>query len=56
MSIITGDDEDNEVKRPATTPTCEDRGDGLNPRHVYLDGSGKCQCGGGPKLSERRME
>lgn len=35
---------------------CEDRGEGLKPRHVYLDGSGKCVCGDGPQLSERRMK
>ena len=34
---------------------CEDRGEGLQPRHVYLDSSGKCVCGHGPDLSERRM-
>lgn len=34
---------------------CEDRGAGLKPRHVYVDGSGRCQCGRGPDLNERRM-
>jgi len=33
---------------------CEDRGAGLKPRHVYLDGSGKCVCGQGSILTERR--
>lgn len=34
---------------------CEDRGEGLKPRHVYLAGSEECVCGRGPKLSERRI-
>lgn len=34
---------------------CEDRGEGLRPRHVYLDGSGRCQCGDGPDLMKERM-
>ena len=33
----------------------DDQGNELKPRHVYLDGSGKCECGDGPNLSERRM-
>lgn len=39
-----------------TSATCEDRGEGRKPRHVYLDGSGRCQCGKGPDLNERRMK
>jgi hypothetical protein len=35
---------------------CEERGEGLNPSHVYVNGSGRCQCGKGPDLSERRMK
>src|ERR1044072_1144151 len=34
---------------------CVDRGEGLKPMHIYLDGSGKCECGQGPNLSEQRM-
>lgn len=35
--------------------SCEDRGEGLKPRHVYLAGSEECVCTHGPQLSERRM-
>jgi hypothetical protein len=35
---------------------CVDRGEGLKPCHVYVDGSGRCQCGHGPDLNERKMK
>lgn len=35
---------------------CIDRGEGLKPMHIYLDGSGECQCKRGPRLSEQRMK
>jgi hypothetical protein len=59
MSVITGDDDD-EVREEFNSIVdsvreCVDRGDGLNPCHVYLDGSGECQCKRGPRLDERRM-
>ena len=37
-------------------PECMDRGEGLKPCHVYVDGSGRCQCGDGPDLNERRVK
>jgi hypothetical protein len=59
MIVITGDGDDNvtlaqQANETIRNVTCEDRGEGLNPRHVYLDGSRRCQCGYGPDLSERR--
>lgn len=36
-----------------TQANCEDRGEGLKPRHVYLAGSEECACGRGPKLSAK---
>lgn len=45
----------NEVIAEAKSRGCEERGEGLKPRHVYFDGSGKCCCGRGPDLSEQRM-
>jgi hypothetical protein len=60
---MTTTDIDNEVRNEFDAIVeqvkrvgCVDRGEGLQPMHVYLDGSGRCQCGNGPKLSERRME
>jgi len=58
MSTIPISDE-ADVARQANeainSATCEDRGEGRKPCHVYLDGSGRCQCGEGPDLNERRM-
>lgn len=34
---------------------CVERGEGLEPCHVYLEGATKCVCQRGPDLSERRM-
>jgi hypothetical protein len=58
MSVITDDDDDlaQQANETIRNVTCEERGEGLNPRHVYLDGSGRCQCGHGPDLSERRIK
>lgn len=60
MSLITGDDDD-EVAREVNAAIeaahqCVDRGEGFNPCHVYVDGSGKCQCGRGPVLDQRRLK
>jgi hypothetical protein len=60
MSTITGDDENDDVAEQAnavieSVKECVDRGEGLKPCHVYVDGSGRCQCGMGPILTERRM-
>jgi len=49
-------DEFNAVVEEVKRVGCIDRGEGLKPTHVYLDGSGKCVCGDGPQLSERRMK
>ena len=38
------------------TLECVDRGEGLKPCHVYVDGSGRCQCGDGPDLNDRRVK
>lgn len=60
MSVITGDED--EVAREADSAInaarqgCIERGEGLNPMHVYLDDGGKCACGLGPDLNERRMK
>lgn len=35
--------------------SCEDRGEGFNPRHVYLEGSTICVCTKGPDLMKERM-
>jgi hypothetical protein len=56
MTATTTDKDEPQADETIQSITCEDRGEGLNPRHVYLVGSAKCQCGQGPKLSERRME
>ena len=45
----------NEAIAEATCIGCEDRGEGLKPMHIYIDGSGQCQCKRGPNLTERRM-
>jgi hypothetical protein len=50
MSIIIGDDEDDDVARQANpviveaTVGCVRRDDGKKT-HVFLDGGNKCQCG-----------
>lgn len=57
MSIVTGDDEDEvaaDANRTIRSVTCEDRGERLKPRHVYVDGSGKCQYEKGPELGQRK--
>lgn len=59
MKVTTGDDD--EVARAANqaiaeAQRCVDRGEGFKPCHVYVDGSGECQCGRGPDLSQRRIK
>jgi hypothetical protein len=36
--------------------SCEDRGEGLKPRHVYLEGATECVCKRGPNLELQRMK
>jgi hypothetical protein len=35
---------------------CIDRGEGLKPMHVYLEGATECVCGEGPLLELRGMK